>query len=356
VSSLKERGRSIPGRRSSGWCAVPAVSAGSRQPAGGVRVERPQRSEDERPWGRQGLTQDGQGGSGSLVEGLLSAGCRGGRQLHRQQPLAVGSPRLGCRSSARRAMAASSCAAAAGGLNQAGDHAARAGVMTHASTRRPRARAVHVASCGAGARQRTWPSRRPSETRVSSLRAAATRGDAGAASVGDAVEVGGLLAASGEPLGGLDRGPAHQPGALFGGRAAAHGGVGLVLRGGGPGPGAQLRRGGEAVHVADLGHEGAPPAPGPPRGWPGWRGRRRRRPARWRSPARASWPPGRRRPAASAARRSAARRRVQGGARPAAWCRPPRTGRSSAPARPAWRARHGPGPLRPLRSATSLAR
>src|SRR6266508_3632617 len=39
-----------------------SVQAGSRQSADGVRVERPQRSEDERPWGRQGLTQDGIGG------------------------------------------------------------------------------------------------------------------------------------------------------------------------------------------------------------------------------------------------------------------------------------------------------
>src|SRR4029453_12280369 len=36
--------------------------------------------------------------------------------------------------------------------------------------------------------------------------------DAGAAAAGDTVEVGGLLAASREPLGGLDGGPADQPG------------------------------------------------------------------------------------------------------------------------------------------------
>jgi hypothetical protein len=47
VSSLKERGRSIPTRKIL-WVlyAVPSVQAGSRRPADGVRVERPQRSED----------------------------------------------------------------------------------------------------------------------------------------------------------------------------------------------------------------------------------------------------------------------------------------------------------------------
>src|SRR4029453_5157591 len=60
-------------------------------------------------------------------------------------------------------------------------------------------------------------------------RAAATRPTAGAAPVGDAVEPGGLLAGCGGPLGGLDGGPADQSGALFGDRAAAHGGVGLAV-------------------------------------------------------------------------------------------------------------------------------
>ena len=56
-------------------------------------------------------------------------------QLHRQQPLAVDSPRLGCRSSLRRAKAAWSCAAAAGRAQSNGRPRCRAGVMTHTSTR-----------------------------------------------------------------------------------------------------------------------------------------------------------------------------------------------------------------------------
>jgi hypothetical protein len=79
--------------------------------------------------------------------------------------------------------------------------------------------------------------------------------DAGAAPAGDAVKVDGLLAACREPLGGLDGGPADQPRALFGDRAAAHGGVGLAVAGRQPSPGAQLRGGGEAADVADLGDE-----------------------------------------------------------------------------------------------------
>jgi hypothetical protein len=49
MSSLKERGRSIPAKKLV-WVlwVVPSVQAGGRQPADGVRVERPQRSEDER--------------------------------------------------------------------------------------------------------------------------------------------------------------------------------------------------------------------------------------------------------------------------------------------------------------------
>jgi hypothetical protein len=76
-----------------------------------------------------------------------------------------------------------------------------------------------------------------------------------AAPVGDAVEVGGLLAGCGEPLGGLDGSPADQPGALFGDGAAAHGGVRLVVTRREPSPGAQLGRAGEAMQVADLGHQ-----------------------------------------------------------------------------------------------------
>jgi hypothetical protein len=130
VSSLKERGRSIPAKKIvSVLCAVPSVQAGSRQPAGGVRVERPQRSEDERPWDRQGLTQDASGGGKRSPEllSLLQVDGQGRWQLHCQQPLAVGSPRFGCRSSLRRAGRHGAVRPQPGGLNQAGDHAARRG-------------------------------------------------------------------------------------------------------------------------------------------------------------------------------------------------------------------------------------
>jgi hypothetical protein len=71
--------------------------------------------------------------------------------------------------------------------------------------------------------QGSGPGRRAGGSRPAS--AACGGGDPAdpfAAPLGDAVEPGGLLAASREPLGGLDRGPAHQPGALVGDRATAH--------------------------------------------------------------------------------------------------------------------------------------
>ena len=60
---------------------------------------------------------------------------------------------------------------------------------------------------------------------------------------------------AGHALHGLDRGPAHQPAALLGDPAAVHGGVGLVVFRGQPGPGGQLLRAAEAGDVADLGDE-----------------------------------------------------------------------------------------------------
>src|SRR5215204_6383039 len=70
------------------------------------------------------------------VLGLLQAVVKGWReQFHRQQPLAVGSPRLGCRSSLRRPRAAWSCAAAAGRAQSNGRPRRHAGVMTQTSTR-----------------------------------------------------------------------------------------------------------------------------------------------------------------------------------------------------------------------------
>jgi hypothetical protein len=81
-------------------------------------------------------------------------------QLHRQQPLAVGSPSSG----------AGHPFAAQGGMELCGR--SRAGSIKRATTppggghdtheHAPGcARAVHIASLDAGARQRTWPSRRP---------------------------------------------------------------------------------------------------------------------------------------------------------------------------------------------------
>jgi hypothetical protein len=57
--------------------------------------------------------------------------------------------------------AAWSCAAAAGRAQSSGRPRRQAGVMTNASARPGCARAVHIVSVDAAARQRTWPSRRP---------------------------------------------------------------------------------------------------------------------------------------------------------------------------------------------------
>ena len=54
---------------------------------------------------------------------------------------------------------------------------------------------------------------------------------------------------------GFDRGPADQPRALLGDRAAPHDGVGLVMLGCQPGPRTQLARPREAGDVTDLRHE-----------------------------------------------------------------------------------------------------
>jgi hypothetical protein len=92
-------------------------------------------------------------------------------QLHRQQPLAVGSPRLGCRSSARRVRAAWSCAAAAGRAQANGRPRRRAGVMTHTSSNRLVAASARETAAGlADSRPRTQPDFRPAgATRCHSL-------------------------------------------------------------------------------------------------------------------------------------------------------------------------------------------
>jgi hypothetical protein len=162
MSSLKERGRSISAGRWLGGCAAPSVQAGSRQPADGSTVERPKRSEDERPWGCQGLTQGGSGGvtvawsMASLRQGVEADGSSiasnrwpwAARSSGAGHPFAV--PR---RHGAVRPQPS--------GLNQVGRPRRRAGGHDTHEHAPGCARAVHIAFPGAGARQRTWPSCRP---------------------------------------------------------------------------------------------------------------------------------------------------------------------------------------------------
>ena len=104
-------------------------------------------------------------------------------------------------------------------------------------------------------------------------------------------------------LNGLDRRPAHQPGALLGDPAAVHVGVGLVVLGGQPGPAGQLRQRCEPGDVADLGDEHRPQHGPDRRGSAGPRGSRGRC-ATGRGPA---WRTGRSRsPEPSISRRSEA--------------------------------------------------
>ena len=136
LSSLKERGRSIPTKKIvSVLCADLSVQAGSRQPADGVRVERPQHSEDERPWGRQGLTQDGgEEGAVAGVAGPPSGGrSRGGSSIASHRWPWAARARVPVIPPPRRA--AWSCAAAAGRAQSNGRPRRQAGVMTHTSTR-----------------------------------------------------------------------------------------------------------------------------------------------------------------------------------------------------------------------------
>jgi hypothetical protein len=162
MSSLKERGRSIPTKKIvSVLCVALSVQAGSRQPADGVRVERPQHSEDERPWGRQGLTQDGSGrGAVAGVAGPPSGGrSRGGSSIAsdrwpraaRARVPVIPSPRQGGMELCGRSRAGSIKWATTppSGGHDTHEHAPGC------------ARAVHIASRCVGARQRTWPSRRP---------------------------------------------------------------------------------------------------------------------------------------------------------------------------------------------------
>jgi len=142
-------------------CGVLSVVAGSRQPADGVRVERPQRSEDERPWDRQGLTQDEAkrerlpGSMASFQADVAGVAAPSPATAGRGQPEArvpvIPSPRQGGMELCGRSRAGSIKWATTppGGGHDTHEHAPGC------------ARAVHIACLGAGARQRTWPSRRP---------------------------------------------------------------------------------------------------------------------------------------------------------------------------------------------------
>jgi hypothetical protein len=106
---------------------LPFLVAGAKQPADGVMVERPQRSEDERPWGRRGAGRRmGEEGDGIAGSGLLWPGVEGDAAPS-PATAGPGSPELGCRSSLRRARRHGAVRPQPGGLNQAGDHAARRG-------------------------------------------------------------------------------------------------------------------------------------------------------------------------------------------------------------------------------------
>ncbi len=79
--------------------------------------------------------------------------------------------------------------------------------------------------------------------------------DVAATTRADPVAVSPEQGMTGHALHSLDRGPAHQPGALFGDPAAVHRGVGLVMSRSQPSPGGQLLGSLEAGDVADLGDE-----------------------------------------------------------------------------------------------------
>jgi hypothetical protein len=210
LSSLKERGRSIPTRKIL-WvlCAVPSVQAGSPQPADGVNGGAPAAQPGHTTLGRQGLTQDRRG-AGRLPGSMASFGWgveAGGSSIAsnrwpwaaRARVPVIGSPRQGGMELCGRSRAGASKRATT----------PPGGVMTDTSTRRLRPSRSHRLSWRQAA---DLAVAQAMKTRVSSLGAAATRPTAGGPPVGDAVEPGGLLAGCGEPLGGLDRGPADQPG------------------------------------------------------------------------------------------------------------------------------------------------
>jgi hypothetical protein len=94
LSSLKERGRSIPRTKIvSMLCVVPSVEAGTRQPADGFNGEAPAAQRGRAALGRQGLMQNGSGaGTGCLIDGLLQAGVEvGGSSIASNRSLSASS-------------------------------------------------------------------------------------------------------------------------------------------------------------------------------------------------------------------------------------------------------------------------
>jgi hypothetical protein len=162
VSSLKERGRSSRCEEDR-WVFRPSLLDGRRGSARRrVRVERPQRSKDERPWpSRADRRMEYPGGrSGWLVrppsvgrrgaDGSSIASSRWPRAARARVPV-IGSPRQGGMERCGRSRA--------GSIKRA--TTPPRGVMTLGEHAPGCARADHIASAGAGPRQRTWPSRRP---------------------------------------------------------------------------------------------------------------------------------------------------------------------------------------------------
>src|SRR5829696_7582711 len=120
VSSLKERGRSIPTRKIL-WvlCAVPSVQAGSRQPADGVNGGAPAAQRGRITLGSSRADV----GSTRRRDGYLGRWPPSGGVLRRvaaPSPATAGrgQPELGCRSSLRRARRHGAVRPQPGGLNQ----------------------------------------------------------------------------------------------------------------------------------------------------------------------------------------------------------------------------------------------
>jgi hypothetical protein len=116
---------------------LPPYRRAAVSPPTGSMVERPQRSEDERPWDRQGLMQDRSGGGTVAgIDGLLRAGVEvGGSSIASNRwPWAARGARVPVIPSPRQA--AWSCTATAGRAQSNGRPRRQAGVMTHTSTRR----------------------------------------------------------------------------------------------------------------------------------------------------------------------------------------------------------------------------